>query len=361
MKNQKLNLILPGPFNWCLAVLMSSMLVLLPVNGGALAQSGGTIDSGVTIPVRTSEAIDVDHADGRVFSGAIDQDVRDTRGDVALPRGTNVELIVRSISDKEYALDLESVTVGGRRMAVEADNSAVSAQKEGIGANSRTGKYVGGGAVIGAIVGAIAGGKKGAAIGAGVGAAGGAGTQVLTRGKNVDVPPESLVTFRLEQPLRTGVPDRGFSRNGNHYHSGYGTTQGNSRAYDDGLQAGRSDRERNRTFNSQTTRWNGADRRDYEDGYQRGFDESVRRSDQRKGDADIRIGADHNISWHAPSASQVYVQMDDNPRQLFAAGASGTAPAPWIQFGHRYVFTVVDSSGREIARDENDLRNRRPR
>jgi hypothetical protein len=361
MKNQKLNLTLAGPLNWWLAVVMSSMLVLLPVNGGALAQSGGTIDTGVAIPVRTSEPIDVDHADGRIFSGAVDEDVRDTRGNVAVPRGTNVELIVRSISDKEYALDLESITIDGRRMAVEAENSAVSAQKEGIGANSRTGKYVGGGAAIGAIIGAIAGGGKGAAIGAGVGAAGGAGTQVLTRGKNVDVPAEALVTFRLEQPLRTGVPDRGFSRNGNHYHSGYGTTQGNSRAYEEGLKAGRSDRERNRTFSAEETRWTGADRRDYADGYERGYDESARHSDHRRSDADIRIGADHVIAWHAPSAAQVFVQVDDEQRRLFGAGASGNQPAPWIQSGHRYTFILVDSSGRELARDENDLRERRAR
>jgi len=338
------------------AVLISAVGFLL-LGQIAGAQSGGTVDTGTTIAVRTNEVIDVDHSDGRIFSGAIDQDVADRQGRVALPRGTYVEMLVRKISDDEYALDLESATVNGRRLAVEADNSAVTAEKsEGIGANSRTGKYVGGGAVIGAIIGAVTGGGKGAAIGAGVGAAGGAGVQVLTRGKNVKVPSESLVTFRLEQPLRTGVADSGFSRNGYHYHQGFGTTAGHTAAYDAGLRDGRSDRTRNRTFNSGTSSYRGADLRDYQTGYERGFDESLA---QAQGDTSIRIGADRYITWKAPADSRVYVQVDNNPKQLFASGQSGSEPAPWISSGHRYVFTLETPNGREIARDENDLRRRR--
>jgi hypothetical protein len=47
----------------------------------------------------------------------------------------------------------------------------------------------------------MAGGGKGAAIGAAIGAAGGAGTQVLTRGKQINVPAESVLTFKLDQPI----------------------------------------------------------------------------------------------------------------------------------------------------------------
>ena len=60
---------------------------------------------------------------------------------------------------------------------------------------------VGGGAVLGTLLGAIAGGGKGAAIGAVAGAATGAGVQVLTRGKEVRVPAETVLNFRLDQPL----------------------------------------------------------------------------------------------------------------------------------------------------------------
>ena len=50
--------------------------------------------------------------------------------------------------------------------------------------------------------GGIAGGGKGAAIGAGVGAAGGAGVEVLTKGKQVKVPAETILNFRLDTDLR---------------------------------------------------------------------------------------------------------------------------------------------------------------
>jgi len=111
-------------------LLLGLVLASMLLTQVSRAQSGGTVEAGTLIPVRTNEEINVDRSDGRVFSGSVDQDVRDTRGEVALPRGTHVELLVRSISDKEYALDLESVTVNGRRLGVEADNSVTTAEKK---------------------------------------------------------------------------------------------------------------------------------------------------------------------------------------------------------------------------------------
>src|SRR5579884_1779549 len=58
------------------------------------------------------------------------------------------------------------------------------------------------GAALGAIIGAIAGGGKGAAIGAASGAGAGALTQILTKGSAVRVPAETVLTFRLDKPLR---------------------------------------------------------------------------------------------------------------------------------------------------------------
>ena len=80
-------------------------------------------------------------------------------------------------------------------------NTASQSGDRGIGANKRTAEMTGGGALLGTVIGAVAGGGKGALIGAVVGGAGGAAAQVLTRGKQVNVPAESLLTFRLDQPL----------------------------------------------------------------------------------------------------------------------------------------------------------------
>jgi hypothetical protein len=72
---------------------------------------------------------------------------------------------------------------------------------KGIGKNKRTAQMVGGGAVLGTLLGAIAGGGKGAAIGAVAGAAAGGGVQVLTKGHEIRVPSETVLNFRLEEPL----------------------------------------------------------------------------------------------------------------------------------------------------------------
>ena len=197
---------------------MKSLLAFLAVATLAVAQVR-TIGAGTSISVRTNEAIDVKKSDGRVFTGVVDQDVTDASGNVAIARGSNAELIVKKVSNNELTLDLESVTVNGQRYAITADASRLSGeQRDGIGKNKRTGEFIGGGAALGAIIGAIAGGGRGAAIGAAAGAGAGAGTQILTRGKTVKLPAESLVTFRLEQPISMGVADNGFTRNGRHYH-----------------------------------------------------------------------------------------------------------------------------------------------
>jgi hypothetical protein len=198
---------------------MKTLLGLLAMATLAVAQVR-TIGTGTSIAVRTNETIDVKQSDGRVFTGVVNQDVTDASGNVAIPRGSNAELIVKKASNKDMTLDLESVTVNGQRYAVTADASRLSGgQRDGIGKNKRTAEFIGGGAALGAIIGAIAGGGKGAGIGAAAGAGAGAGTQILTRGKAVKVPAESLLTFRLEQPLGIGAADNGFTRNGRHYHT----------------------------------------------------------------------------------------------------------------------------------------------
>jgi hypothetical protein len=190
-------------------------------------QSRTTIDADTTLMVRTTEAIDVKSADGLVFTGTIEEDVLDRNGEVAIPAGATAELMARKSGD-EMTLDLESITVNGQRYAVLADSSTVgtSGQLESgartIGANRDTATFVGGGALLGTIIGAVTGGGKGAAIGAAVGAAAGAGAQIVTKGRSVYLPAESLVTFRLARRLNVGVEDTGFYRDNRHYHRDYG-------------------------------------------------------------------------------------------------------------------------------------------
>jgi hypothetical protein len=178
------------------------------------------INRGTTIAVRTTEPITASSADGRIYPGVVDEDVIGRDGQVAIPRGSTAELIVRHERDRELAVDLDSVTINGERYAISADATPVgtSGPPGNLGANRETAEHVGGGALLGTIIGAIAGGGKGAAIGAGVGAAAGAGLQVVTHGDRVNVPAEALLTFQLDRPMTVGVSDPGYDRDGRHYH-----------------------------------------------------------------------------------------------------------------------------------------------
>jgi len=317
------------------------------------------VNAGTEIAVRTNEEINTSSSDGAVFSGVVENDVRSRAGTIAIPRGSEVELVVKQINNG-LVLDLDSVVIDGRRYGISTEGDVSAETRKGIGANKRTGKYVGGGAIIGGIIGAISGGGKGAAVGAGAGAAAGAGAQVLTRGKNIKVPAESLLTFRLTQPIQTPALDSGFNRNGRHYHNGYGDDT-SSAAYQAGLRAGRSDAARGLRHNTQTSRWTArADRLDYQAGYNQGYDSDVDQTSQRfkPSSGSIMVRDDNNVTWNIPNG-RIYVQVDNNPRQLFASGPSGTQPAPWIEPGHVYVFILEDLNGNEVARDRLDTRRNR--
>lgn len=170
------------------------------------ALRGATIPAGTSLSIRTNEAINAQHPQvGTTYTAEISQDVLGSNGQVLIPRGSPAALMVadtgKSITGKEeMGLVLQSVTVNGNTYNVTS-NSEAGSKNGGLGANKRTGEYVGGGALLGTVIGAVAGGAKGAVIGAVAGAGAGAGTQVLTRGNQIKVPAESVLTFKLDQPL----------------------------------------------------------------------------------------------------------------------------------------------------------------
>ncbi|MBI4459850.1 MAG: hypothetical protein HY648_07310 [Acidobacteria bacterium] len=170
----------------------------------------GVIPTGTTISVRTNEEIsssDQSEQMDKSFSAQIEQDVVDQRGELLIPKGSPAELVILRSSEggvtgtPTMELAVKSVTVRGRSYSV---GTAPTEQRgtEGLGASRRTAEMVGGGAILGTLIGAAVGGGKGAAIGAITGAAGGAAVQVLTRGKEINVPAETVMTFRLDQPWR---------------------------------------------------------------------------------------------------------------------------------------------------------------
>jgi len=159
---------------------------------------------GTVMALTTNQRIDSrEVVQGQTFSAQIAEDIRDTDGSIAIPRGSDASLITRRVEGNgDITLDVESISVGGRRYRVSTSDQELEDHRDGIGGNKRTGQFVGGGAALGAIIGAIAGGGKGAAIGAVAGASAGAGAQIVTQGKEVHVPAETVLRFRLDRPLR---------------------------------------------------------------------------------------------------------------------------------------------------------------
>jgi hypothetical protein len=165
------------------------------------------IPEGTDIVIRTDDSIrSGQDSSGQLYPATIEGDVYGSSGSVAIPAGTRAKLVVSNVRSggavhsPELVLDLYSVDVHGEQYRVDS-SSVTESNRSGLGANRRTAEYTGGGAGIGALMGAVFGGGKGAGIGALAGAGGGALTQLFTRGKEISVPAETAMTFRLERTL----------------------------------------------------------------------------------------------------------------------------------------------------------------
>lgn len=174
----------------------------------AQAAAPGEIPAGTELAIRTNDTIDstAGDASGRTYSGEITREVQSSDGRVLIPRGSPVTLAVVNATEggttgtDSLELALRSVTINGQTFNVST-GTVEQRGREGLGGNQRTATMVGGGAALGTLIGAVAGGAKGAVIGAVAGAAAGAGAQVMTRGKEVKVPAESVLTFRLNNSI----------------------------------------------------------------------------------------------------------------------------------------------------------------
>ena len=167
------------------------------------------LPAGTEVSVRTNETIDSKTAaEGQTFDSQVTRDLKDANGDLVIPKGSTARVLIKSATKgnrfhgaSDLVLDLQTVTIDGKQYTIDTVDIQQKG-KAGVGVNRRTAEYTGGGAALGAIIGAIAGGGKGAAIGAGAGAGAGAVTQIVTKGGAIKVPAESVLTFKLDKPLR---------------------------------------------------------------------------------------------------------------------------------------------------------------
>jgi hypothetical protein len=92
---------------------------------------------------------------------------------------------------------LDSIQVDGRRVPLSTSVSTRTGQRH----RKRNAMWIGGGSGAGALIGGLAGGPVGLAVGAGSGAAAGLAGALVTGRKQVTIPAETLLTFRLRQPV----------------------------------------------------------------------------------------------------------------------------------------------------------------
>lgn len=163
-----------------------------------------TIPAGTVIPVRITDALSSKNATpNQIFHGTLAGDLI-SGGMVAIPHGATVTGRVIDAKDAAHfkgsaLLSIELTQISTRSRQIPVVTEAYS--KEGAGRGKNTAVKTGGGAALGAIIGALAGGGKGAAIGAVAGGGAGAGVNAITRGKQVEIQPETLINFKLQSPI----------------------------------------------------------------------------------------------------------------------------------------------------------------
>lgn len=163
-----------------------------------------TVPAGTILTVRLRQALGSKISSaGDSFTASLASPV-EVGGKTVIPSGSEARGTVteaKSLGKFKGAavlqIRLNSITVNGNEHSIET--SAVTRAEKGKG--KRTAVIAGGGAAVGALIGGLAGGGKGAAIGALAGGGAGTAGAAYTGNKDIVLPAESAVTFKLEAPL----------------------------------------------------------------------------------------------------------------------------------------------------------------
>jgi hypothetical protein len=178
-----------------------------PVPGGApvIRPADVNIPAGSELAIRINENISVKHTEpGTPFDGEVVEPWVDANGRVILPKGTPVGGIVDESHRRGHfkgrsvlELRLTSLTLNGQQYPLNTHDMRESKKGKG----RRSAAFIGGGSGLGMLIGGIASGGTGLLIGGLAG--GGAGTAAagLTGNRDLDIPAESIVHFRLADDL----------------------------------------------------------------------------------------------------------------------------------------------------------------
>lgn len=197
------------------ATLLAGMAIVIP-NSGANSKTGAapqnqkriTVPAGTRVLIRTVDAIDsTKQKTGYRFTATLETNLQ-AEDKVVAPRGTTVygRLANASSAGKmsgssQLTLELTDIVINGTAYPLLTSTYEIKGKGEG----GNTAKKVIGGAGLGALIGGLAGGGKGAGIGALAGAGAGTAIAASKKGEQLQIPSESLLEFRLEQPVALPV------------------------------------------------------------------------------------------------------------------------------------------------------------
>jgi len=162
------------------------------------------VPAGTSLTVRLGDALSSKTSSaGDAFSATLAEPVA-VGGNTVIPAGAKATGTVvdakplgRFKGGASLEVRLTSITVNGAPYSIQT--AAVSRTEKGKG--KRTAVMAGGGSALGGIIGGIAGGGKGAAIGLLAGAGAGGAGAAFTGNKDIVLPAETALTFRLTAAL----------------------------------------------------------------------------------------------------------------------------------------------------------------
>jgi hypothetical protein len=166
------------------------------------------IPQGTTLRVTIDETLSSNNSHaGDLFAASTSEPVV-IGGNLVIPKGARVS--GRVVDAKEsgrlhvparLAVALNSIEVDGKSYDVQSSTYSLKGKNH----NKRNLGFIGGGAAGGALIGGLAGGGAGALIGSAVGAGAGTAGAAATGKKDITLPAETRLNFRLQQPVSVTV------------------------------------------------------------------------------------------------------------------------------------------------------------
>jgi len=164
-----------------------------------------TIQAGTNLAIRIDQRISVKTSHpGDTFTGEVVQPVVDPNGNAIVPKGTQVSGVIDEAHKRgrfkgASVLELRLTTMTLNGTAYQLRTADLTQRKKGKG--KRSAAMIGGGAGLGMLIGGIASGGTGLLIGGLAGAGAGTAGAGLTGNRDLDIPAESIVHFKLAQDL----------------------------------------------------------------------------------------------------------------------------------------------------------------